>query len=126
MEGNLFDLPKEDHQRMFLYQSGSEDRGDVLLTNMNSAVEDIDLGSVEASPEKEMELMEEETPRPASPVNTLETVETLNGSMLGPAVDSLEREEVREEVKSLVRSHSSPDLVTEGSGSDWTSEAERD
>ena len=88
---------------------------------MNSAVEDIDLGSVEDSPEKE-------TPRPASPVTSVETVETLNGSLLGPAVDSLEREreEVREEVKSLVRSHSSPDLVTEGSGSDWTEEAERD
>ena len=125
MEENLFHLPKEDHQRMFLYQSGSEDRGDVLLTNMNSAVEDIDLGSVEVSPEKEKEV-EEETPRPASPVTTVETVESLNGSLLGPAVDSQEREEVREEVKSLVRSHSSPDLVTEGSGSDWTEDAERD
>ena len=118
----------EDHQRIFLYQSGSEDRGDVLLTNMNSALEDLGLAREVDSPEKEVEddqeeeEEEEETPRLASPVTA---VESLNGSLLGPAVESLEkerekeREREKEEVERvLVRSHSSPDLVTEGSGSD--------
>ena len=110
-DDELFDLPKEDHERMFLYQSGSEDRGDVLLTNMNSAVEDIDLGSVETSPAGE-----EERPSPVT-----SRVEGLNSSLLGPAV-RVEEEREEEAVKHLVRSHSSPDLVTEGSGDDWASD----
>jgi len=104
----LFDLPKEDHQRMFLYQSSSEDRGDVLLTNMNSAVEDIDLGSVETFPPPEQE---DDSPSPI----------TSRVEGLGPAVENCE---AREEgmLKSLIRSHSSPDLVTEGSGDDWSAD----
>ena len=112
-DDNLIDLPKEDHQRMFLYQSASEDRGDVLLTNMNSALEDIDLGSVETSGAQHQEEVEDMP----SPVTN--RVEGLNSSLLGPAVRRGEERE-EEPVRSLVRSHSSPDLVTDGSGDDWS------
>ena len=57
-------------------------------------------------------------------------MEVVNGSLLGPALEAAtsvfstdqerqEGDDAKVEAGSLVRSHSSPDLVTEGSGDDW-------
>ena len=121
---------ESDNQNVFLFQTASEDREDVVLATMNSTMlheEDrvVDLGSVEDVHCLVVEDQEQETLTP-----TRFSVEVVNGSLLGPALeaatsvfstdqDKQEGEGAKVEAGSLVRSHSSPDLVTEGSGDDW-------
>ena len=119
---------ESDNQNVFLFQTASEDREDVVLATMNSTMlhqEDrvVDLGSVEDVHCLVVEDQEQETLTP-----TRFSVEVVNGSLLGPALeaaasvfstDQEEGDSAKVEAGALVRSHSSPDLVTEGSGDDW-------
>ena len=121
---------ESDNQNVFLFQTASEDREDVVLATMNSTMlheEDrvVDLGSVEDIHQLRVDDPEQETLTPSR-----FAVEVVNGSLLGSALEAAssmistdqERQDevgAKVEAGSLVRSHSSPDLVTEGSGDDW-------
>ena len=121
---------ESDNQNVFLFQTASEDREDVVLATMNSTMlheEDrvVDLGSVEDIHLLRVDDQEQETLTPSR-----FAVEVVNGSLLGSALEAAssmistdqERQDevgAKVEAGSLVRSHSSPDLVTEGSGDDW-------
>ena len=121
---DIFELPKEQqHEQVFVFQSAPEDKEDVILTKMNSSMlqDNVeDLGTCDNCVEDLLE--ENDTLKPLN-----QYVEVLNSSLLGPAspvingLQSQVEEEEGEKVVSagLVRSHSSPDLVTEGSGDDW-------
>jgi len=125
---------ESDNQNVFLFQTASEDREDVVLATMNSTMlheEDrvVDLGSVEDIHHLRVDDPEQETLTPSR-----FAVEVVNSSLLGSAleaassVDSTDQERQEEvgtkvEAGSLVRSHSSPDLVTEGSGDDWAADS---
>lgn len=128
---------ESDNQNVFLFQTASEDREDVVLATMNSTMlheEDrvVDLGSVEDIHHLRVDDPEQETLTPSR-----FAVEVVNSSLLGSAleaassVDSTDQERQEEvgtkvEAGSLVRSHSSPDLVTEGSGDDWAADSGED
>jgi len=122
---------ESDNQNVFLFQTASEDREDVVLATMNSTMlheEDrvVDLGSVEDIHHLRVDDPEQETLTPSR-----FAVEVVNSSLLGSALEaassvvSTNQEEVGTKVEagSLVRSHSSPDLVTEGSGDDWAADS---
>ena len=126
---NLFDIPRDDPKQSWVVEAANDDREDVVLTSMNSTmlhdgVED--LGSVEY-------LNVNHDDGLAETLTSNRIIEVINSSLLGPAaercpsplpsnlVNHKDSEDDRMVTsKNLVRSHSSPDLVTEGSGDDWT------
>ena len=117
-------------QNDFLFQTASEDREDVVLATMNSTMlheenRVVDLGSVKDVHHLWVEDPEQETLTP-----TRFSVEVISSSLLGPALEAnpgalstgqerKEEDTAKMEAGSLVRSYSSPDLVTDGSGDDW-------
>jgi len=123
----IFEAPSEDLQEVFMFEAGNDDREDVLFTTMNSTMlnESEDLGHIEEVLNIQHNEKETLTPNRA--------IEVVNGSLLGPAAEAtpipiitknyhhrLERIDNDNVIGSnLVRSYSSPDLVTEGSGDDW-------
>merc|ERR1719450_773713 len=126
---DLFDIPRDDPERLLVFEAANDDREDVVLTSMNSTMlhDGIeDLGSVEyLNVKHDDNLTERLTPN--------RIIEVINSSLLGPAADRsasplpknlVNHKDSEEEKmlnnKNLVRPHSSPDLVTEGSGDDWT------
>ena len=124
------DHPTEDvSKQVFLFQTASEDREDVVLATMNSTM----LGDgMEDLGQADPGLAAGDSGQDTFTPNRL--IEVINSSLLGPAVEASPNidtgtikkppppaEEDAAGVGGLLRSHSSPDLVTdmEGSGDDW-------
>ena len=117
---DIFELAKDEHEQVFVFQSAPEDKEDVILTKMNSSMLQ---NSVEELGSVELNNVNDVTPEK-------QYIEVLDSSLLGPAstqktVKNQELVEKKKEedkvVSGLARSHSSPDLVTEASGDDWSS-----
>jgi len=124
---SAYEAPGEDLQEVFMFEAGNDDREDVLFTTMNSTMlnESTDLGHADVL---NIHYQDQETLTPNR------VIEVVNASLLGPAAEASpipittknhhhhHRERNDNDIvigSKIVRSYSSPDLVTEGSGDDW-------
>merc|ERR1712098_30513 len=124
---SAYEAPGEDLQEVFMFEAGNDDREDVLFTTMTSTMlnESTDLGHADVL---NIHYQDQETLTPNR------VIEVVNASLLGPAAEASpipittknhhhqHRERNDNDIvigSKIVRSYSSPDLVTEGSGDDW-------